>query len=108
MANRSFSFAKAPRSFFTVSLKEKCDGIDTLVINMPKKNIFDSINNIENISEEEQVNSIFRLTSVIMSNNKNGIEITDKYIEDNFTIEELQLFITEYFAFVNTLENSPN
>lgn len=109
MANRSFDFGKIQRSFYTTKLK---DGT-TLVVNMPKKRTFEKMTELQEMDENEVTNeiafqSIAGLMAEILSNNKNGQQITADYVADQYDIEEMLGYIKDYMIFVDSLKANPN
>lgn len=110
MANKSFSFGKLQRSFYTTELK---DG-KTLVVNMPEKRVFERMQTIQDFEEDEiksgaAYEAMLELVAEILSNNKNRERITAEYLEnEDYNIEELVEFIQDYAGFVNQLKKNPN
>lgn len=52
---------------------------------------------------------LFRSVAEICSRNDEGTEITEEYIVDNFTTDDLQRFMKEFPAWINTeKESDPN
>ena len=112
--NKSFSFNKFKRSFFTVELKapEGEDG-KKLVVKMPKKKTFEKLNTIGSLAEEDiDVNGAFDvmggLMAEILSNNITGEKVSMDYITENYDIEEMYTFIDEFMDFVADKKTDPN
>lgn len=107
MANRKFDFGKLKRSFYTTTLK---DGT-VLVVNMPEKRVFERMQSITEVEEDEDIkyNDLLTLMAEILSNNKAGKEITAEYLANGkYDIEELVEYLKDYGQFVNSLKNNPN
>lgn len=107
MANRKFDFGKLKRSFYTTTLK---DGT-VLVVNMPEKRVFERMQSITEVEEDEDIkyNDLLTLMAEILSNNKAGKEITAEYLaNEKYDIEELVEYLKDYGQFVNSLKNNPN
>ena len=107
MASRKFYFGKLKRSFYTTTLK---DGT-VLVVNMPEKRVFERMQSITEVEEDEDIkyNDLLTLLAEILSNNKAGKEITTEYLEnEKYDIEELVEYLKDYGQFVNSLKNNPN
>lgn len=107
MASRKFDFRKLKRSFYTTTLK---DGT-VLVVNMPEKRVFERMQSITEVEEDEDIkyNDLLTLLAEILSNNKAGKEITTEYLEnEKYDIEELVEYLKDYGQFVNSLKNNPN
>ena len=97
MASRKFDFGKLKRSFYTTTLK---DGT-VLVVNMPEKRVFERMQSITEVEEDEDIkyNDLLNLLAEILSNNKAGKEITADYLaNEKYDIGQ----------FVNSLKNNPN
>ena len=107
MASRKVDFGKLKRSFYTTTLK---DGT-VLVVNMPEKRVFERMQSITEVEEDEDIkyNDLLTLLAEILSNNKAGKEITTEYLEnEKYDIEELVEYLKDYGQFVNSLKNNPN
>lgn len=107
MASRKFDFGKLKRSLYTTTLK---DGT-VLVVNMPEKRVFERMQSITEVEEDEDIkyNDLLTLLAEILSNNKAGKEITTEYLEnEKYDIEELVEYLKDYGQFVNSLKNNPN
>ena len=107
MASRKFGFGKLKRSFYTTTLK---DGT-VLVVNMPEKRVFERMQSITEVEEDEDIkyNDLLTLLAEILSNNKAGKEITTEYLEnEKYDIEEIVEYLKDYWQFVNSLKNNPN
>ena len=107
MESRKFDFGKLKRSFYTNTLK---DGT-VLVVNMPEKRVFERMQSITEVEEDEDIkyNDLLTLLAEILSNNKAGKEITTEYLEnEKYDIEELVEYLKDYGQFVNSLKNNPN
>ena len=107
MASRKFDFGKLKRSFYTTTLK---DGT-VLMVNMPEKRVFERMQSITEVEEDEDIkyNDLLTLLAEILSNNKAGKEITTEYLEnEKYDIEELVEYLKDYGQFVNSLKNNPN
>lgn len=111
MANLSFDFNKIKRTFYNVKLK---DGT-ALQVKMPTKNTFGKIQALRQLQadEEADVNDVMDTMAGVMAdclnNNLNGIKIDQKQIVKDYDIEEMTLFVSEYYdKFVGGLQNNPN
>ena len=110
MGNYSFDFNKIKRSFMNVTLK---DG-RKLQVKMPMKRTFEKITALQNMDEEnvavdEAFDTIAELTAEIISHNLKNERVTAQEIADNYDLEEMQGFITEYYNFTSGgTMNNPN
>lgn len=110
MANYSFDFNKIKRSFMNVTLK---DG-RKLQVKMPMKRTFEKITALQNMDEEnveveEVFDTIAALTAEIISHNLKGDVVTAAEIAEDYDLEEMQNFITEYYNFTSGgTVNNPN
>lgn len=111
MANLSFDFNNIKRTFFNVKLK---DG-QALQVKMPKKKTFSKITalqelqNDENASTDDVMDTMAGIMAECLSNNMNGVEIKSDTIAEEYDIEEIQAFIAEYYSkFIGGIADNPN
>lgn len=109
MANLSFDFNKIKRTFFNVTLK---DG-RKLVVKMPMKKTFEKISSLREVDENEvsmddALDTLGGLCAEVLSNNMSSEKVDTKYMTDNYDIEEMQLFIEEYYNFTAGIKDNPN
>lgn len=57
---------------------------------------------------EEDFNGLSEGLSIALSKNKQKYKITVEYVEENFNIHEIQQLLTEYFQWVESIENQKN
>lgn len=108
MANLSFDFNKIKRTFFNVTLK---DG-RKLVVKMPMKKTFEKVSALQGMDEETNIDdaldTIGGLCAEILSHNMTNEKVTAAYMVDNYDLEEMQIFIEEYYNFTAGVKNNPN
>ena len=108
MANLSFDFNKIKRSFFNVTLK---DG-RKLVVKMPMKKTFEKVSALQEIDDtatiDDALDTFGGLCAEILSHNMTSEKVTEKYMTDNYDLEEMQVFIEEYYNFVAGVKTNPN
>lgn len=108
MANLSFDFNKIKRTFFNVTLK---DG-RKLVVKMPMKKTFEKVSALQEMDDETNIDdaldTIGGLCAEILSHNMTGEKVTTEYMTDNYDLEEMQIFIEEYYNFTAGVKNNPN
>ena len=109
MANLSFDFNKIKRTFFNVTLK---DG-RKLVVKMPMKKTFEKISSLREVDENEvsmddALDTLGGLCAEVLSNNMSSEKVDTKYMTDNYDIEEMRLFIEEYYNFTAGIKDNPN
>ena len=90
---------------------------------MPKKRVFSALMDMQEImdrrkeakteKEKNEVNreiidELYELVAKILSNNMKKELITTKWVEDQFSSEELQDFLIEYTKFANGEATNPN
>ncbi len=108
MANLSFDFNKIKRTFFNVTLK---DG-RKLVVKMPMKKTFEKVSALQEMNDETNIDdaldTIGGLCAEILSHNMTGEKVTGEFMTDNYDLEEMQIFIEEYYNFTAGVKNNPN
>lgn len=108
MANLSFDFNKIKRTFFNVTLK---DG-RKLVVKMPMKKTFEKVSALQEMDDETNIDdaldTISGLCAEILSHNMTGEKVTTEYMTENYDLEEMQIFIEEYYNFTAGVKNNPN
>ena len=108
MANLSFDFNKIKRTFFNVTLK---DG-RKLVVKMPMKKTFEKVSALQEMDDETNIDdaldTIGGLCAEILSHNMTGEKVTAEFMTDNYDLEEMQIFIVEYYNFTAGVKSNPN
>lgn len=111
MADLSFNFNKITRTFFNVTMK---DGT-ALQVKMPTKNTFGKVQALSGLQQDENasIEDVFDTMAAVMadclSNNLNGVKISAGQIADEYDIEDMTLFIADYYEkFVGGIQNNPN
>lgn len=111
MANISFNFNKIKRTFFNVTLK---DGT-VLQVKMPTKNTFGKIQELNRLQQDKNadvddvIDTMAGIMADCLSNNLNGIKVSEDQVAEEYDVEEMTAFIAEYYGkFVGTLQNNPN
>jgi len=90
--------------------------IDDLAIRvrMPTKRVFDALlglrDRLSNLTADDagQLDEIYGLIAIVMSNNLEHREITRDYLSDLFDIEDVQTFFQAYMAFISGVVSDPN
>ena len=108
MANLSFDFNKIKRTFFNVTLK---DG-RKLVVKMPMKKTFEKVSALQEMNDDttihDALDTIGGLCAENLSHNMTGEKVTGEFMTDNYDLEEMQIFIEEYYNFTAGVKNNPN
>lgn len=111
MANLAFNFNKIQRTFFNVTLK---DGT-TIQVKMPTKNTFEKVQVLNRLQQDngadiaDVVDTMAGVMADCLSNNLNGIRVSEEQIAADYDIQEMILFISEYYEkFVGGLQSNPN
>ena len=92
-------------------------------VGMPKKRIFSALMDMQEIMDKrseaqtatekneanrEIIDELYELVAQILSNNLKGEKISTEWTEEQFTVEELKTFLTQYVKFVNGEAADPN
>lgn len=132
--NYNINFQKAKRNYIVLTFDDERevekDGEKTIeeyertiYVGMPKKRVFSALMDMQEImdrrkeakteKEKNEVNreiidELYELVAKILSNNMKKELITTKWVEDQFSSEELQDFLIEYTKFANGEATNPN
>lgn len=106
---KSLNLKNTDKPFLSVTLP---DG-KTLLVGTPTKRIFDELTGIqnnldENAPDNDSLDAIYNVCSLILSRNKTGKEITKEYLEETFDIADIILLFKSYVEFVQSLKFSKN
>ncbi len=83
-------------------------------IRMPTKRVFDALlglrDRLSSLTTDDagQLDEIYGLIAIVMSNNLEHREITQDYLSDLFDIEDVQTFFQAYMAFISGVVSDPN
>ena len=103
---------------FTQSMK-RCLAINLIDnqlirVRMPTKKVFDALLGLRDrlsgqiTDDAGQLDEIYGLIAIVLSNNLEHIEITHEYLAELFDIEDVQTFFQAYMAFINGVVTDPN
>lgn len=106
---------------------EKEDGTEyehVIQVGMPKKRVFDAMLNIQSILEDlkaipeeerkeseinkKQIDEIYSLIAVVLSNNMKKERISQEWVEDQMDVQQIKEFLAEYVRFCKGEANNPN
>ena len=95
--------------YFKIKLK---DGKE-LELEPPKLKVLKKISKLsKSISSDEltdeDITNLSEAISLSLSKNKQNIAISTDYVEDNFNIDEMYDFLTNYYTWVGEIQNSKN
>lgn len=116
MASKEFNCNKIKRSFWTFTMKDKItekgetEKGETLVVRMPKKEVFEAIKNLTNAEDGygvEDLSAAYDLIAAALSNNMNNIKVSPEELKD-YDIEECTAILNGYMQFVDELRKDPN
>jgi hypothetical protein len=103
-------FTKSAKRFLAVNLIDN----QCIRVRMPTKRVFDALMGLKDrlttltTDDAGQLDEIYDLIAVVMSNNLEHKEITSSYLSDLFDIEDVQIFFEAYMAFLGVVVSSPN
>ncbi len=128
--NFKINFQKAKRNYMVLIFddeREKDGKIEEyerkIYVGMPKKRIFTALMDIQEVvnkrneaeserekneADRETIDELYELTAQILSNNLKGEKITVDWVDDQFTIEEIKEFLTQYAKFTKGEASNPN
>lgn len=128
--NFKVNFQKAKRNYMVLTFDDEREENGKIVefekvihVGMPKKRVFHALIDMQEIVEKkgeaqtaaekneadrETIDELYELTAQILSNNLKGEKITVDWVDDQFSIEEIKEFLTQYTKFANGEALNPN
>lgn len=128
--NFKVNFQKAKRNYMVLTFDDEREENGKTVefekvihVGMPKKRVFHALIDMQEIVEKkgeaqtaaekneadrETIDELYELTAQILSNNLKGEKITVDWVDDQFSIEEIKEFLTQYTKFANGEALNPN
>ena len=128
--NFKVNFQKAKRNYMVLTFDDEREENGKTVefekvihVGMPKKRVFHALIDMQEIVEKkgeaqtaaekneadrETIDELYELTAQILSNNLKGEKITVDWVDDQFSIEEIKEFLSQYTKFANGEALNPN
>lgn len=128
--NYKVNFQKAKRNYMVLTFDDEREENGKIVefekvihVGMPKKRVFHALIDMQEIVEKkgeaqtaaekneadrETIDELYELTAQILSNNLKGEKITVDWVDDQFSIEEIKEFLSQYTKFANGEALNPN
>ena len=128
--NYQVNFQKAKRNYMVLTLEDEYEENGKIkefkkqiYVCMPKKRIFTVLMDMQEIVDEREetqtakekneynrkvIEELYELTAQILSNNLKKEKITVDWVDDNFSIDQIKDFLTQYANFANGEASSPN
>lgn len=128
--NYKVNFQKAKRNYMVLTFDDEREENGKTVefekvihVGMPKKRVFHALIDMQEIVEKkgeaqtaaekneadrETIDELYELTAQILSNNLKGEKITVDWVDEQFSIEEIKEFLTQYTKFANGEALNPN
>ena len=128
--NFKVNFQKAKRNYMVLTFDDEREENGKIVefekvihVGMPKKRVFHALIDMQEIVEKkgeaqtaaekneadrEIIDELYELTAQVLSNNLKGEKITVDWVDDQFSIEEIKEFLTQYTKFANGEALNPN
>lgn len=128
--NYKVNFQKAKRNYMVLTFDDEREENGKIVefekvihVGMPKKRVFHALIDMQEIVEKkgeaqtaaekneadrETIDELYELTAQILSNNLKGEKITVDWVDDQFSIEGIKEFLTQYTKFANGEALNPN
>lgn len=95
-----------PRYFKTRLKNNKIIEVEPPKLKVLKKIL--KLGKVNNNISEKDFSDIILATSMALSKNKQNYKVTEEWLEENHNIEELQELLTNYFNWVDEIQNSKN
>jgi hypothetical protein len=77
-------------------------------INPPKIKVLKKIMTLTKVTDETAIDEISNAILLILNSNKQGKKFNQDYIDENFTIQNMQEFLKQYIKWVSSIQNNPN
>ncbi len=128
--NYRVNFQKAKRNYMVLTFDDEREDDGrireyerTVCVGMPKKRVFSALMDMQEIMDKREeaqtaaeknqanreiINELYELVAQILSNNMKGEKITEEWVADQFSTEEIKEFFNMYIKFVNGEAASPN
>lgn len=128
--NFKVNFQKAKRNYMVLTFDDErmTDGKKetferVIQVGMPKKRVFTALMGMQELmdkrnvaqtegqkheADREIIDGLYELVAQILSNNLKGEAVTTEWVEEQFSVDEIREFFTEYVKFVNGEAVSPN
>ena len=117
--NFKVNFQKAKRNYMVLTFDDEREENGKIVefekvihVGMPKKRVFHALIDmqeiVENEADREIIDELYELTAQVLSNNLKGEKITVDWVDDQFSIEEIKEFLSQYTKFANGEALNPN
>lgn len=128
--NFKVNFQKAKRNYMVLTFDDEREENGKIVefertihVGMPKKRIFHALIDMQetvdkkseaqtatekNNADRETIDELYELTAQILSNNMKREKITTDWVDEQFSIEEIKEFLTQYTKFAKGEASSPN
>lgn len=128
--NYKVNFQKAKRNYMVLTFDDEREENGKTVefekvihVGMPKKRVFHALIDMQetvdkkgeaqtaaekNEADRETIDELYELTAQILSNNLKSEKITVDWVDEQFSIEEIKEFLTQYTKFANGEALSPN
>lgn len=128
--NFKVNFQKAKRNYMVLTFDDEREENGKIVefekvihVGMPKKRVFHALIDMQEIVEKkgeaqtaaekneadrEVIDELYELTAQVLSNNLKGEKITVDWVDDQFSIEEIKEFLSQYTKFANGEALNPN
>ncbi len=128
--NYKVNFQKAKRNYMVLTFDDEREENGKIVefekvihVGMPKKRVFHALIDMQEIVEKkgeaqtaaekneadrEIIDELYELTAQVLSNNLKGEKITVDWVDDQFSIEEIKEFLSQYTKFANGEALNPN
>ena len=108
-------FNKINKTYLTITLT---DG-KTYLLTTPTKRLLNKILEMDSVLKtndgeelntlnEETIESLYKISSEIMSTNKTNTKVTSDELGDMWDIEDLILFFNTYMSYLESVTNSKN
>lgn len=104
-------FNKVKKSYLTITLNDEAK--TKLLVMTPTKKLLTELStmlpdDMDEVPDEEDLNSLYALTARLMSRNKAGIHVTGDQLAEILDFEDLIIFFNAYTEFVSAAASEKN
>lgn len=128
--NFNVNFQRAKRNYMVLTFDDervvdgKIESYEKVIhVGMPRKRVFTALLDMQelidkkedaltaaekNETNRETIDKLYELIAVVLSDNLKKEKITTEWVEDQFSVEDIKEFFTQYVRFINGEASNPN
>ncbi len=110
---KTLNFNSVAKRYLNVTFADENN--TTIMVGTPTKRLLEELVNLEssigitNTEDDfEAFDELYGVCAKLMSRNKGGVTITKEFLEDNFDMEDILIFLKGYMSFITEISNQKN